>query len=162
MKIKVYSTMKKLKPFLTASWQNLLMINYRIDPEILLPHVPQGTELDLWQGHCYVSLVAFHFVDTKVKGLAVPFHRDFEEINLRFYVRRKERETWKRGVVFIKEIVPKAAIAFVARSVRDWQRGLNLTKRSTLPRLQRPCLWKRTAQLHQCQVWKTLSLRFLK
>ena len=102
--------------FLTASWQNLAMINFLVDPSILLPHVPYGTELDQWNGNTYVSLVGFHFVNTKVKNLSIPFHRNFEEINLRFYVRRKQDDGWKRGVVFVKEIVPKPAIAFIARA----------------------------------------------
>ena len=101
--------------FLTAEWRNLLMVNYAIDPAILKAHVPYGTELDTWNGTVYVSAVAFNFLNTKVKGIAIPFHRNFEEINLRFYVRRKDGSEWKRGVVFLKEIVPKPAIALVAR-----------------------------------------------
>ena len=103
--------------FLSAEWRNLVMVNYAVDPAILAPHVPVGTELDVWNGTHYVSLVAFNFLRTRVKGLAIPFHEDFEEINLRFYVRRKDGNAWKRGVVFIKEIVPKPAIAIVARAL---------------------------------------------
>ena len=103
--------------FLTAEWRKLLMANYLVPPELLLPYVPFGTELDFWQGRCYVSLVGFMFLKTKVLGLAIPFHRDFEEVNLRFYVRRKTENGYRRGVVFIKEIVPKPAIAWVANTV---------------------------------------------
>jgi uncharacterized protein YqjF (DUF2071 family) len=91
------------------------MLNFEIEPEILLPFVPKGTELDAWNGKTFVSMVGFLFLNTRVWGLAVPFHRDFEEINLRFYVRRKAADGWRRGVVFVKEIVPRAAIAFMAR-----------------------------------------------
>lgn len=110
--------------FLTAEWRKLLMANYAVPPEMLLPFVPPGTELDLWQGRCYVSLVGFMFLKTRLLGVSVPFHRDFEEVNLRFYVRRKvaaagsgPTEEWRRGVVFIKEIVPKPAITWVANTV---------------------------------------------
>lgn len=103
------------KIFLSAEWRDLIMVNYAIDPAILQEHVPAGTELDSWNDTVYVSAVAFNFLNTKVKGLAIPFHKNFEEINLRFYVRRKDESEWKRGVVFIKEIVPKPAIAFVAK-----------------------------------------------
>ena len=89
--------------FLTAEWHRLLMLNFPIAPEALQKHVPKGTELDDWEGTTYVSLVAFLFLDTKVKGLAIPFHRDFEEINLRFYVRSRGPEGWRRGVVFVRE-----------------------------------------------------------
>jgi len=93
------------------------MVNWVIDPDILAPWRPRGTVLDLWQGRCYVSIVAFNFLDTRLKGVRVPFHVDFEEINLRFYVRRELPGESRRGVVFIKEIVPRAAIAIVARAL---------------------------------------------
>lgn len=107
----------KTKEFLTAEWRSLAMLNYEIDPAILLPLVPRGTELDQWKGKTFVSEVGFLFLNTRVAGAAIPFHRNFEEINLRFYVRRKAEDGWRRGVVFIKEIVPRLAIAAVARAV---------------------------------------------
>jgi uncharacterized protein YqjF (DUF2071 family) len=109
--------MEGIKPFLTAEWRWLAMANYEIDPAVLLPHVPDGTEIDFWHGRTYVSLVGFLFLDTKVKGVSIPFHRDFEEVNLRFYVRRRVGDDCRRGVVFIKEIVPRHAIAAVARAL---------------------------------------------
>ena len=102
--------------FLTAEWNNLAMINYEIDPKILEKYVPPGTELDFFEGKCYVSFIGFLFEKVKVLGLKIPFHTDFEEVNLRFYVRRFENGAWKRGAVFISEIVPKFAISFVANT----------------------------------------------
>ncbi|CAM1345570.1 YqjF family protein [Tenacibaculum amylolyticum] len=102
--------------FLTAEWRKLIMVNYTIDPKVLAPYVPQGTILDSFEGKCYVSLIGFMFVNTKLLGIKVPFHVNFEEVNLRFYVKRLEDGKEKRGVVFIKEIVPKAAITFVANT----------------------------------------------
>ena len=93
------------------------MANYVIDPKLLAAYLPAGTELDFWNGNCYVSLVGFMFVNTKLLGIKVPFHVDFEEVNLRFYVKRFENNEWKRGVVFIKEIVPKPALTFVANTL---------------------------------------------
>lgn len=107
----------KTKEFLTAEWRSLAMINYEIDPAILQPLVPRGTELDSWQGKTFVSEVGFLFLNTRVLGAAIPFHQNFEEINLRFYVRRKAEDGWRRGVVFVKEIVPRLAIATVAKVV---------------------------------------------
>jgi uncharacterized protein len=101
--------------FLTAAWRYLVMINYELDPQVLLPYVPRGTELDQWQGRTYASMVGFLFLDTRLLGVKIPYHVNFEEVNLRFYVRRKEEGEWKRGVVFIKEIVPRFAIAALAR-----------------------------------------------
>lgn len=103
--------------FLTAQWKNLALFNYAITPEILVKYVPKGTELDLWNGKCYVSLVGFMFENVKILGVKIPFHVNFEEVNLRFYVKRFENGEWKRGVVFIKEIVPKRALSWVANTV---------------------------------------------
>jgi uncharacterized protein YqjF (DUF2071 family) len=101
--------------FLKAEWRRLVMLSFAIDPKAIEKYVPRGTELDAWESTTYVSLVAFRFLNTRVKGLAVPFHRDFEEVNLRFYVRSRGPEGWRRGVVFVREIVPRQAIAFVAK-----------------------------------------------
>ncbi|MFD0964774.1 YqjF family protein [Pseudofulvibacter geojedonensis] len=103
--------------FLTANWNNLALINYAIDPEILKPYIPKGTELDFYNNTCYVSLVGFLFNNTKLLGLPIPFHRNFEEVNLRFYVKCKEGNEWKRGVVSIKELVPKSALTLIANTV---------------------------------------------
>lgn len=99
--------------FLTAEWKNLLMLSYAVDPVLLQPLVPAGTELDRFAGEAYVSLIGFEFNKTQVFGMAIPFHQAFEEVNLRFYVRRGE----KRGVAFIRELVPKYAVTAVARLV---------------------------------------------
>lgn len=93
------------------------MLNYEVDPEVLKPHIPAGTELDLWQGKALVSMVGFMFADTRVLGIRWPFHVDFEEVNLRFYVRYFDGTDWKRGAVFISEIVPKPAISYIANTL---------------------------------------------
>lgn len=105
------------KIFLTAEWRQLVMLNYAIDRALLTPLVPAGVELDEFDGVCYVSVVGFLFLDTRIFGIAFPFHRDFEEVNLRFYVRQRAPEGSRRGVVFVKELVPRRAIAFLARRI---------------------------------------------
>ncbi|CAH0995722.1 hypothetical protein EMA8858_01847 [Emticicia aquatica] len=105
------------KTFLKAQWSNLVMANYEISPEILKKYLPYKTELDTWNNRCYVSLVGFQFLETKVLGIKFPFHTNFDEVNLRFYVRYKDNGQWKRGVVFIKEIVPKFMITLVANTL---------------------------------------------
>ena len=92
------------------------MLNYAVDPAVLRPLVPHGTELDTFEGTNYVSVVGFQFLKTAVLRVGIPFHRDFEEGNLRFYVRAKTADGWRRGVVFVKELVPRWAIAWVART----------------------------------------------
>lgn len=103
--------------FLSAEWLHLAMLNYAVDPALLKRYVPAGTELDAFQGQTFISLVGFRFLRTKLLGVQIPFHRDFDEVNLRFYVTRRVGETIRRGVVFILEIVPRYAIASVARLV---------------------------------------------
>ena len=92
------------------------MANYEVPPEILEKRLPKGVALDFNDGKCFVSLVAFMFLDVRVLGIPVPFHVNFEEVNLRFYVKRETANDTKRGVVFVKEIVPRFAIAFVAQT----------------------------------------------
>lgn len=106
-----------MKAFLTAEWRNLVMMNFVVSEDLLKPYLPKDVELDAFEGKCYVSFVAFHFLNTKVKGIGFPFHKDFAEINLRFYVRYKDGNEVKRGVVFISELVPKPMIAWVAKLI---------------------------------------------
>lgn len=103
--------------FLKAKWTNLLMVNYEVDPEILNPYLPAYTVLDLWQGKALVSMVGFLFEDTSVLGIKWPFHITFEEVNLRFYVKHFDGKEWKRGAVFVSEIVPKTLIAVIANNL---------------------------------------------
>lgn len=104
-----------MRKFLTAKWNDLVMANYEVAPELLEDRVPKGTSLDFHDGKCFVSLVAFMFLDTRVLGFAVPFHINFEEVNLRFYVKHETPDEIKRGVCFVKELVPRRAIATIAR-----------------------------------------------
>jgi hypothetical protein len=103
--------------FLTATWQHLAMLNYEVDASLLQPFVPPGTELDRWENKIFISLIGFRFLKTKLLGfLSVPFHANFDEVNLRFYVRRQTAGEIRRGVVFIREIVPRRGIAFAAQT----------------------------------------------
>jgi uncharacterized protein YqjF (DUF2071 family) len=103
--------------FLTAEWRCIALLNYQVPAALLEPYVPRGTELDRHDGRAFLSLVGFRFLHTRVLGCPVPFHQDFDEVNLRFYVRRAVNGEVRRGVTFIREIVPRRAIAVVARAV---------------------------------------------
>ncbi len=109
--------MENTNVFLTAEWRKLAFVNYEVDEEVLLKYLPPHTKLDDFNGKYHVSLVGFMFLKTKLKGYKVPFHSSFEEVNLRFYVKYKSNGIWKRGAVFIKEIVPKPAISLVANTL---------------------------------------------
>jgi uncharacterized protein YqjF (DUF2071 family) len=103
--------------FLKAEWRKLVMANYPVDPAVLRPLLPARTELDTWAGDVYVSLVGFQFRELRVRGLRIPFHTNFPEVNLRFYTRFKEGGIWKRGVVFVREIVPLPVVTFIANTL---------------------------------------------
>jgi uncharacterized protein YqjF (DUF2071 family) len=103
------------RPFLTADWRYLAILNYAVDPGLLASLTPPGTELDQFDGKTYISLVGFRFQRTRVLGMWIPFHSDFDEVNLRFYVKRMHQGQLRRGVVFVREIVPRWAIAKIAQ-----------------------------------------------
>lgn len=107
--------MRAQSVFLSAEWRYLAMLNFEVEPTLLRPFVPRATELDSFEGRTFLSLVGFRFLKTRVGGLAIPFHSNFDEVNLRLYVRRKYDHEVRRGVVFIREIVPRRAIAAIAR-----------------------------------------------
>ena len=103
--------------FLKANWENIIMVNYEIDPQILMPYLPKGVELDLFKGKAYVSLVGFMFKDTKLFNIPIPRLGTFEEINLRFYVTRNDNGVTKRGVVFVNETIPYKIVAWMANTL---------------------------------------------
>lgn len=124
-----------MRKFLTARWQDLIMANYKADPSLLADRVPVGTELDLQDGKCFVSLVGFMFLETRTLGLPIPFHVNFEEVNLRFYIKREINGEIRRAVCFVKEIVPRFAIATVARVLYGepyecWKMGHERTEKT--------------------------------
>ncbi len=103
------------KAFLTAEWRWLVMLNWKVDPALLAPYVPSGCELDFHGDETLISVVGFLFRNTRLRGFSIPFHRNFAEVNLRLYVKRETPTEWRRGVVFLKEIVPRHAVSWVAR-----------------------------------------------
>jgi uncharacterized protein YqjF (DUF2071 family) len=101
--------------FISAEWRDLVTLNYEVEPSLLKRYVPPGTSMDSFNGRTYVSLVGFRFCRAMLLGLfPIPFHTNFDEVNLRFYVRRREADDDRRGVVFIAEVVPRRAIALTA------------------------------------------------
>src|SRR5689334_608908 len=113
--VTIVSVAPPKRVFLSARWQALAMVNFAIDPDLLEPLVPKGTTLDFFGGEAYVSVVGFLFRHTRILGWPVPGHIHFEEVNLRFYVQRTVGHEVRRGVCFVKELVPRWAIATVAR-----------------------------------------------
>ena len=105
------------KPFLTAAWRDLVLLNWRVEESLLSSYLPAGVELDRWEGDCWASLVGFRFLDMSVKGLPALGYRNFPEINLRFYVKREIQGELRRGVVFVKELTQHRLVGWVARTI---------------------------------------------
>ncbi len=119
------------RAFLTAQWRHFAMLNYEVDPAVLEPYLPRGLELDTWNGKHFVSLVGFMFLDARLLGVPIPFHDAFPEVNLRFNVRRADDGGDRRGVVFIRELVPKYCVSLVARRIFN-ENFLTLPMRSRI------------------------------
>ena len=137
--------------FLTAAWRDLVLFNWRVDPELLLPRVPVGTDLDPWEGEHWVSLVGFRFLDLAVKGVPALGHRDFPEINLRFYVRREVEGEVRRGVVFLREMTPRRIVEWVARSVYN-------EPYETLPMRSAVSAARTEYELRQANEWQGMAV----
>src|SRR3954468_22789436 len=127
-------TDRERSAFLQAEWRYLVMLNYDVDPAILHALVPRHTVLDLWNGRAIASIVGFRFLRTRLLGVPIPLHRNFEEVNLRFYVRHTTTGgDVRRGVAFVRELVPRPAIAMVARMAYN-EPYWSVPMRSTVPR----------------------------
>ena len=133
----------KTRPLLRAAWRHLVLVNYEIEPLALLPLVPRGTELDAFEGRTYVSVVGFLFQRTRLWGIPLFLHQEFEEINLRFYVRRRGGEGWRRGVVFVREIVSRPLISIAARALYN-ENYATLPTHHTLEFANGPTPWLRS------------------
>jgi uncharacterized protein len=102
------------RPFLTANWRNLVLVNFVVPADLLEPRLPPGCVLDRVphspDTHL-LSVVAMHFDNTRVWGVPVPFAQRFDEVNLRFYARQGDRH----GSVFLRQYVPSRTILYGAR-----------------------------------------------
>lgn len=102
---------ERRRPSLTARWSNLILLTYPVDEGLVRPWLPRDVEPDLVDGRAQVSLIAFDFVDTRVRGRRIPGFVDFPEINFRTYVRQGDR----RGVAVLRELVPSPLAAAIGR-----------------------------------------------
>jgi uncharacterized protein len=111
------NTMPAERPFLTASWTEMLMLNFAVPGDVIARLAPPGTEPDSFDGQAYVSIVGFMFRDARLFGIRFPGHGRFEEVNLRYYVRRRVGDSTRKGVVFVREIAPRPLVAATAHWV---------------------------------------------
>ena len=105
------------KVLMTARFSEVVAVNFQIDPKVLAPRIPKGLELDFYKGETYVSLVAMMLRDVRVWGIPIHIATGFEELNMRFYVRRKDGDGYQRGACFIKDYVSSGAAAWILGSL---------------------------------------------
>jgi len=142
--------------FLTAGWHHLAMLNFEVDPSLIARYVPAGTEIDFFQGRTYLSVVGFRFLNTRLLGVPIPFHRDFDEVNLRCYVKRTVNGQTRRGVTFIRELVPRRMVAFVANRIYN-ENYLHLPMRSRIVLPQNGSAGRTTYEWRHGAIWHRLS-----
>jgi len=140
------------KPFLTAFWSQIAIINYEVPADLLERIVPRGTGIDHFQGRALVSVVGFQFEQVRLRGIKVPFHQSFEEVNLRYYVRRRVDNQWRRGVSFIKEIVPKFWVACLARRLYQENYVRMPMRRSVTPGASARYMWRHSGRWNSLEV----------
>ena len=140
------------RPFLTATWSNLLLFTFQVPDAALAPHLPPGTEPDRLEGSALASIVAFDFLNTRVMGLGVPGFRNFPEWNLRIYVRHGE----DRGVAFVREFVPNPLVAFIARAVYNEPYA---TARFTAERSEEGSAFSILHRIHAAGAWHSAGIR---
>lgn len=142
--------------FLTAGWHHLAMLNFDVDPDLVARYLPSGTEIDFFQGKTYLSVVGFRFLNTRLLGVPIPFHRDFDEVNLRCYVKRTVQGQTRRGVTFIRELVPRRMVAFVANTVYN-ENYIHLPMRSRIALPQNGSLGRAMYEWRHGANWQRLS-----
>ena len=146
------------RAFLSAEWRYLIMLNFEVDAAILRPLVPEGTTIDLWRGRALVSVVGFRFLHTRMFGVPVPFHGSFDEVNVRFYVRHTTPNGEKRrGVVFVRELVPRKAIAIVARLVYN-EPYATVPMRSTAPAGELNSIGRVSYEWYMAGQWERMAV----
>ncbi|MEZ4898968.1 MAG: DUF2071 domain-containing protein [Saprospiraceae bacterium] len=110
-------------------WNRALFLHWQVDYELLRPLVPVALEIDCYAGTPWVSLVAFDMQNIRPRGIpAFPPISDFHEINIRTYVRHKDRT----GVYFLSIEGGKRVSCLIAKTLSglpyryaDMQRDVN-------------------------------------
>ena len=76
------------RPFaISQEWRELTFMHWKVDPERLKPHLPDGLEIDLFNGEAYVGVIPFVMKNVRPRGLpSVPGISTFAEFNVRTYV----------------------------------------------------------------------------
>ena len=84
---------------MTQRWNDLLFAHWPIPTAAIAPLIPDGLQVDMYQGSAWLGVVPFWMDRIKFRGLPpIPFANSFPEINLRTYVR--DHRTGTPGVYF--------------------------------------------------------------
>lgn len=98
---------------MTQSWRHITFLHWRVDPDVVRPLLPLGTEPDVFDGAAHVGLVAFRVTWVRMgTGPLLPFGNSFDEINVRTYA---VDGLGRRSVVFLSLDVSAPLAVLAAR-----------------------------------------------
>jgi uncharacterized protein len=121
-------------------WTDLAFLHWPVDPDVVAPYLPRGTEPDVIDGVTYVGLIPFHMRGAGAgRGHPTEYLGDFLETNVRLY---SVDATDRHGVVFRSLEASRLATVLAAR----W--GYRL-----------PYVWSRMRVERYGDVWTWSSVR---
>ena len=84
---------------MTQRWNDLLFAHWPVPASSIAPLLPEGLQVDSFQGSAWLGVVPFWLDRIKVRGLPpIPGMRSFPDLNVRTYVR--DEHTGTPGVYF--------------------------------------------------------------
>ncbi|MES3516231.1 MAG: DUF2071 domain-containing protein [Natronomonas sp.] len=95
--------------------RDVLFTHWPIDPATLRRHVPDRLTIDRYDGTAWVSVLAHEVTGVRIPGIPGSFGRSFPQLNLRTYVRHRD----KPGVYFLGCETGDRVGGFIARRLFD-------------------------------------------
>jgi uncharacterized protein len=101
---------------MSQRWNDLLFAHWPIRASEVAPLLPDGLEIDVFQGSAWIGIVPFWMDKIRLRGLPpIPGARETPELNLRTYVR--DTRTGTAGVYFLSLDVANLVGVVVGRSI---------------------------------------------
>lgn len=99
---------------MTQTWNDLLFAHWPVDAAALREKIPNGFELDEFDGQAWLGIVPFYMTNVSPRGVPnLPWISEFAELNVRTYV----RVAGDPGVYFLSLDAANAVAVAVARTM---------------------------------------------
>lgn len=98
------------RSFTLQSWRDVVFLHWRVDPDVVAPLLPPGTEPDLVDGTTWIGVVGLRMTDLRVGPVPYP---SFLELNIRLY---SCGTSGQRAVVFRAMEASEPVFAAASRS----------------------------------------------